>query len=154
ALQSVQIVQGVSVIAGTDLDEGDVIVAARTSDLTSEPFLYAFALLDSGAMFCDLFVFDKTGPDTVTGVDVMLEAQGGSCSSQTSGAANPMVGTRTSTTALSLASPPVPHQLQETLKLHADLLTRQQGNQAVTQEAAGLSMDQIHQLLQKLQTIQ
>jgi hypothetical protein len=153
ALQSVQVVQGVSVIAGTDLDEGDPIVAARTSDLTSAQFPYTFALLDSGATFCDLFVFDKTGPDTITGVDVMLEVQGGACSTQISGEAHSMVGTRTSTTALALAMHPTSHQLRETLKLHADTLARQQGDQAVTLEAAGLDSSLIHQLMQKLQAI-
>jgi len=49
-----------TVIAGTDLDDGGVVVAARLSDLVSQPLAFQFALLDQGLIICDFFVFNKT----------------------------------------------------------------------------------------------
>lgn len=97
-LQRIEIANnGKPAIVGTDLDQGDTIVAARVQDLISQPFPYDFALLDPGSLICDLFVFNKTGANTVTGADVLFASSGTSCSTTpTTGIQHPMIGTRTS----------------------------------------------------------
>jgi hypothetical protein len=94
-------------IYGTDLDQDDDIVAARTNDLIDEPFPYAFALLDPADSFCDFFLFNLTTANTVSGVDYLTVVDGeGDCAELDSGPF-PMTGVRLAAAA-SAARRPVP----------------------------------------------
>jgi hypothetical protein len=93
-LEQVVTLDGTPVIVGTDLDEGDMIVAARGVDLGTPVPGFTFGLLDPGLLLCDFFLFNQTAPDRVEGVDVLTDVDStGDCVNP--GNDYPMVGFRT-----------------------------------------------------------
>lgn len=154
-LERIETVSGKQVIAGTDLDDAGPIVAARVPDLISDPFPYDFALLDPNVIFCDLFVFNKTGPNTVTGADVLFKTDAtGKCTTPSTGRLNPMTGTRTGA-ALTEESALVPASDQELRRTEdasaAAMQTRGLAERGPFDSSQGVSLDAIQQIVRRLQ---
>ena len=144
-LQQVTTINGTPAITGVDLDDSGLIIAARVQDLISEPFPYNFALLDPGSILCDLFVFNKTGADTVTGADVLLDLSAGKCGAPLTGNLNPMTGTR-----YALAATIAPASSDdELLRIAADQAASVGQTQA--QDTVLIAPDALQDLIQALQ---
>jgi hypothetical protein len=109
------------------------------------PVPYDFALLDPGPILCDLFVFSKTGADTVTGADVLLDLSAGTCGAPLTGTLNPMTGTR-----YALAATIAPASSDDALlRLAADQAAS--AGQTQGQDVVLIAPDALQALIQSLQ---
>ena len=89
---------GTPLISGTD-EYGDLIVAGRIQDIRPGLNLpYDYTLLDDGILTCRLYLFNRTGNDTVSGVQYTIT--NGDCSGNIFDP-NPMTGRRISLSTLS-----------------------------------------------------
>ena len=89
---------GTPLISGTD-EYGDLIVAGRIQDIRPGLNLpYDYTLLDDGIFICRLYLFNKTGNDTVSGVQYTIT--NGDCSGNIFDP-NPMTGRRIGLSTLS-----------------------------------------------------
>ena len=88
---------GTPLISGTD-KYGDLIIAGRIQDIRPGLNLpYEYTLLDDGIFTCRLYLFNKTGNDTVSGVQYTIT--NGDCSGNIFDP-NPMTGRRISLSTL------------------------------------------------------
>ena len=84
---------GTPLISGTD-EYGDRIIAGRIQDIRPGTDLpYEYTLLDDGIIICRFYLFNKTGNDTVSGVQYTIS--NGDCSGSFFDP-NPMTGRRVS----------------------------------------------------------
>lgn len=92
-------------LVGHSLKDGSSIGVARVQEVTpGSPLPYQFGAVHPSILGCDGYFFDKTGPNTVTGVYVLFVSSGGSQCGTMLGAPDDMVGTRISAGALSEAT--------------------------------------------------
>lgn len=102
---ALQVIQGATsdtpLIVGRDLDHGHPVVGARIDDFPLPPAInpgaipFDFALLDVDTDVCRIFLFNKTGLNSVGGTEGQLRVVGNSCASQDGVAALAMQGIRT-----------------------------------------------------------
>jgi hypothetical protein len=87
---------GVPFIPVYDVYDGRTdAIAARTADLGVSSVPYEFALLDASTYFCDFFVFDKTGPNSLGGEYFLTDVDfDGSCGDIVGTTTHPMTGAR------------------------------------------------------------
>jgi hypothetical protein len=117
---------GTPLFFGTD-EFGDLIAAARTQDLTTEPFPFAFALLDPGSTLCRFFVFNQLDTNTLEGVYLQLDVTStGECSSSSSGNVYQRIGARL-TAALSLSASAEARGTQEEREAQQNAQVQAQG---------------------------
>lgn len=103
-------------IVGEDLDDGGIVIAYEASDSN-----YDYALVDPSEDFCDFFLFDRTGPNEVDGIDILLEVDGGVCGDPISGIEHPMIGDRVSS-ASATAGPGIAASQDPAQRLSSDAL--------------------------------
>jgi hypothetical protein len=95
---------GVPFLEGQDVF-GDPVITARFADLGLPDFPYEFGTLDPTIGFCRFYTYNKTGPNTVSGLYVFLDLNfDGSCGSPVSTYA--MNGLRTSFSTIRLLTAP------------------------------------------------
>lgn len=96
-LFSLQTSSGSPYLGGVDISAGGVVIAARIQDLSPGSTIpFTFELLDPDLLYCDFYVFDKTGPNTVSGQYYLVnEDAAGNCTTPVTGTAYAMTGTRT-----------------------------------------------------------
>ena len=89
------------------LDEfSDPVVVFRVQEVSPGSTLpYEFSLVDPGSSVCSFYFFNRTGPETITGVNLpTLTDAAGNCDPNTAVATYPLDGTRISTSALTIGA--------------------------------------------------
>jgi hypothetical protein len=92
----VQVVTGINVAVGSNLADGTTAIAERLQDLVpGSPLPYEMSAFNQQSIICQLFLFDFTGPNTISGDDFISNVDStGSCSPVGS---LPFTGARTAT---------------------------------------------------------
>lgn len=143
---------GIPVIRGTDLDAGGPMFATRIQDLVpGSPLPFTFALLDPDIALCDFFVFNKTGPNTLSGQHFLAtKDSAGNCGALT-GTPHPMSAVRISSIPILLLQSLSQQEAVEQRKTEEE--SRQTMTRYFSEESSSVGEDALIEMLLRLQGI-
>jgi hypothetical protein len=94
ALTALSTSRGAPALIGINTDTRAPVLAQSVGDDSDLGF--AFTLTNPGESVCDLFLFNRTGPDTVEGLDILRAVDAGTCAAPLNGFLDTMTGVRAS----------------------------------------------------------